>query len=129
MTGLASNIYLDRTLKELKFEVRNLHERSTQQSSQIRELYELCEHATSKAELHAAIASLSYKNMGGVPQDLLVDVITQKFKGKISDGDNDFNEKGKRVKTADVPAYLSNPFDAIASLCKSFNTLSVFNHR
>lgn len=64
-----------------------------------------------------------------MPQDLLVDVITQKFKGKISDGDNDFNEKGKRVKTADVPAYLSNPFDAIASLCKSFNTLSVFIHR
>jgi len=79
------------------------------QTNQIRELFAREQLAASKAELHAVMASLTYKNRAEGTSDALGRSIQQIFDG---------NRRGQNPEqqNKEIQAFLANPYESIAVL-------------
>ena len=64
--------------------------------------------SATKAELHAVMASLTFKDRVGVSNETLGDSILKIFRGK---GHNSMH------MNSDIQAFLTNPYETIAVLC------------
>eukprot|EP00602_Paraphysomonas_sp_CaronLab_P003553 CAMPEP_0185028650 /NCGR_PEP_ID=MMETSP1103-20130426/14512_1 /TAXON_ID=36769 /ORGANISM="Paraphysomonas bandaiensis, Strain Caron Lab Isolate" /LENGTH=980 /DNA_ID=CAMNT_0027563133 /DNA_START=89 /DNA_END=3028 /DNA_ORIENTATION=+ len=126
--NIALNLHLDSTVKELAFDVKSLLDRVSGHDEQLRELRDVTAHSTTKAELHAVMASLSYKQMNlALPPDTIKDIIGQRFKGKLSDEEERSSPESKRSKQGDISAFLnlSNPLEAIAAMSERIKKLEL----
>jgi hypothetical protein len=81
------------------------------QTNQIRELFARDEMSASKAELHAAMAGLTFKNRAESTSDILGNAIQKIFEGNR-------NSHNSKQQTKDIQSFLSNPYEAIAVICK-----------
>jgi hypothetical protein len=107
MAKIALGIHLESSVNEIQYSIRSLNDRLTAQQSLLHELQQFYENTTTKAELHAAMACLTYKNMGlALPSNSLHDIIKDKF------------AKSEQIRPSEVKGYLANPFEALASMGK-----------
>lgn len=68
--------------------------------------------SASKAELHAVMASLTYRDRGAVTSDALGSSISKIFQGNRHGQNPDQQNK-------EIQAFLANPYESIAVLCTS----------
>jgi hypothetical protein len=116
--GIAKTLHLENVVREMVSDVNFVKERSLQHATRIHELFSLLEGTATKAEIHAAVAGLSYKNMGStLPPEFLSGVINHKFHGQIADENTDAQAQQLR-HPADLSSYLTNPHDALVAMCK-----------
>lgn len=100
---------MERVLSRVKEEVEELQKRSSQQRNQIRELFARDEVTASKAELHAVMASLTYKDRMAVTNESISSAIEKIFEG------NRHGHNSAKL-SQDVERFLSNPYESIAAL-------------
>lgn len=105
MEKIAIGLHLQATVHDLQYQFRCMNERLTEQQVLLNEIQQFNQTTTTKAELHAAMACLTYKNMGlALPNESLHDIIKDKF------------AKSEQVRPSEVKGYLANPFEALASM-------------
>ena len=117
MSNIALNLYVDKSIKEIKYNLQIINERLLQQSQQIQQIFEYNETTTTKAELHTVMALLTYKNNNiQLTNSNIIEIISNKFK---------INEE---INKSDFNSYLHNPFEAIGSLGnqKDFSLILLF---
>lgn len=79
------------------------------QTNQIRELFAREEMAASKAELHAVMATLTYKQHAAVTSDALGGAIQEIFQGNVY-------SQNRPLLNKEIQAFLANPYESIAVL-------------
>jgi hypothetical protein len=110
MAKIALGIHLESSVHEMQYSIRCINDRLTAQQSLLNELQQFSQSTTTKAELHAAMACLTYKNMGlALPSNSLHDIIKDKF------------ANSEHIRPSEVKGYLANPFEALASMGKNIH--------
>mmetsp|Transcript_8146 Transcript_8146/g.15357 ORF Transcript_8146/g.15357 Transcript_8146/m.15357 type:complete len:759 (-) Transcript_8146:314-2590(-) len=106
---IAQALHREMSMSKVDEELRHLRIKSTEQTNQIRELFAREQLAASKAELHAVMASLTYKNRAEGTSDALGRSIQQIFDG---------NRRGQNPEqqNKEIQAFLANPYESIAVL-------------
>jgi hypothetical protein len=108
---IAMGMYLEATVHDIQYNIQSINERLSYQQTLLHDLQQFSQTTTTKAELHAAMACLTYKNMGlALPKDSLNEIITNKF------------SKSEQIRPSEVKGYLANPFEALASMGKLFTS-------
>jgi 5'-deoxynucleotidase YfbR-like HD superfamily hydrolase len=104
---IAQGMHLEATVHDIQFNIQSINERLLYQQSLLHDLQEFSRTTTTKAELHAAMACLTYKNMGlALPKESLGEIIQNKF------------AKSEQLRPSEVQGYLANPFEALATMGK-----------
>lgn len=117
--SIAKTLHMENVVKGLVSDMNFVKERSLQHAARIHELFSLVEGTATKAEIHAAVAGLTYKNMSSaLPAEFLSGVITHKFQGQIADENSDLHSQQQLRQPADLGPYLINPHDALVAMCK-----------
>lgn len=122
--GIAKGLHIESVVKELISDVNFVKERSLQHSARIHELFSLLEGTATKAEIHAAVAGLSYRNMSSaLPAEYLSGVIGSKFHGQIAEEDH--TPQSLLRQPAELTGYLSNPHDALVAMCRCLSMCKI----
>lgn len=120
--GIAKGLHIESVVKELISDVNFVKERSLQHSARIHELFSLLEGTATKAEIHAAVAGLSYRNMSSaLPAEYLSGMIGSKFHGQIAEEDH--TPQSLLRQPAELTGYLSNPHDALVAMSERIKRL------
>ncbi len=107
MSNIAQTISINTTLKEIQFYLSSHTQRLNDHDTLLRELRQHSTTTTTKAELHAVMASLTYKSMGlSLTNETMTEIIQKKCSTM------------EQIRPSDLQGYLSNPFEALSSMGK-----------
>ena len=118
--SISKTLHLENVVRELVFDIKFVKERSLQHAERIDELFGLLGGTATKAEVHAAVAGLSYRSMSAaLPSEFLSGTINHRFVGKIADDEHEHSHTGQRLRQpTDLGHYLTNPHDALVAMSK-----------